>query len=370
MTRELFVFIGTYTENIRFGTGAVLEGRGKGIYIYRMDPDSGTLTHYRTAEGIVNPSYLCPSPDKRFLYSVNELKIYEGKASGSVSAFSVDPASRELRLLNKKPTRGTDPCHVCLNDAGTRLFVSNFMSGSVCVFPVRQDGGLGEALQFIQHEGAGIDPRRQAGPHAHSLTLDARNRFAFVPDLGLDKVMVYAFDPESGRPLVPGKTPFVKVPPGAGPRHFEFHPGGKFAYLINELASSMTAFRYDAAAGALEELQTVPTVPAGYGGRNTCADVHIAPSGNFIYGSNRGHDSIVIYKIDEATGLLEYAGHESTQGKTPRNFAVEPSGRFLLAANQDSDTIVTFRIDGEAGRLSRAHVTEVPTPVCVIPLMM
>ncbi|MDR1933541.1 MAG: lactonase family protein [Spirochaetales bacterium] len=361
---EIFVFVGTYTEDIEFGTEEILRGEGEGIYILALDSTTGRLRHCRTAEGIVNPSYLCMEPRYRFLYAVNELKIYEGKASGAVSAFSLDPDTKDLQLLNKQPTQGTDPCHVCLNAAGTHAFVSNFMSGSVCVFPVLNDGSLGEASQFIQHSGNSHDPRRQAGPHAHSLTFDPENRFAFVPDLGMDKLMVYAHNPAAGY-LTPPAVAYYPLPPGSGPRHFEFHPNGNLAYLINELSSGIVAFRYDRKTGYLWELQTVSTLPEGFNGDNTCADIHIPAFGRFVYGSNRGHDSIVIYKIDEESGLLSYIGHRKTGGKTPRNFAVDPAGKFLLAANQDSNTIVTFRINAETGALTQICSFDIPTPVCV-----
>jgi 6-phosphogluconolactonase len=243
--------------------------------------------------------------------------------------------------------------------------VANFMSGSVCVLPVLEDGSLGEASDFIQHHGSSIHPVRQAGPHAHSVTLDEANRFAFVPDLGLDRIMVYRFDPEQGR-LKSHAIPWIEMKPGAGPRHVAFHPNGKFAYLINELDSTLVALSYDGGQGTLEALQIVSTLPEDFRGESTCSDVQVSPSGTFVYGSNRGQDSIVIYRVDQQSGRLTYVGHEPTQGRTPRGFGVDPTGRFLLAANQDTDTIVTFRIDPQTGKLlPTGHVTQVPTPVCV-----
>ena len=359
-----FIFTGTYTENIKFGTGAILEGKGEGIYILSFDSLTGKLEPYRTVTGIVNPSYLCLRADNRFLYAVNELKQYEGKASGCVSAFEINREDMSLRLLNKQPTQGTDPCHVCLDNSERHIFVSNFMSGSVCVFPVLHDGSLGEASQFIQHAGSSKDPVRQTGPHAHSLTFDEKNNFAFVPDLGIDKVVVYKFDAATGH-LTHGIAADHTVPPGSGPRHFEFHPNGRFAYLINELVSTITVFQYEEETGCLKELQTVSTVRKGFEGKNTCADIHVGLSGNFLYGSNRGEDSIVIYKIDKKSGRLSYCGHKNSGGKTPRNFSIDITGGYLLAANQDSDTICVFRIDEESGELSQVDSFVVPTPVCV-----
>jgi 6-phosphogluconolactonase len=365
MKSETLVYVGTYTEPIRFGSGKILQGKGEGIYVYRLDETSGALEPVRVVAGIVNPSYLAFDSTQRFLYAVNELKSYQGKPGGSVSAFRVESKRGDLTFLNKQPTHGTDPCHVLVNRKGTHVFVANFMSGSVCVLPVREDGSLGEASDFLQHQGAGIDPTRQAGPHAHSVTLDAANRFAFVPDLGLDKLMVYRFEPKRGM-LEPNSAPWIKVKPGAGPRHVAFHPNGKWAYLINELDSTVTVLSYDGRSGTFEELQVVPTLPEDFRGESTCADVQVAPSGRFVYGSNRGHNSIVIYRVDPRTGRLSRIGHEPTQGSTPRSFGIDPTGRFLLAANQDTDTIVTFRIDPRTGRLQPTRaVTPVPTPVCV-----
>jgi 6-phosphogluconolactonase len=365
MKTGTLVYVGTYTEPIRFGSGKILQGKGEGIHVYRLDDTSGALEPVRVVAGVVNPSYLAFDSAQRFLYAVNELKSYEGKPGGSVSAFGVAPKTGDLTFLNTRPTHGTDPCHVLVNTKGSHVFVANFMSGSVCVLPVREDGSLGEASDFLQHQGAGIDPARQAGPHAHSVTLDAANRFACVPDLGLDKLVVYRLDPRRGM-LEPNAVPWFKVKPGAGPRHLAFHPRGGVAYLINELDSTVTVLSFDARRGAFTELQVVPTLPEGFQGESTCADIQVAPSGRFVYGSNRGHDSLVIYQVDRRTGRLTCVGHEPTQGKTPRSFGIDPTGRFLLAANQDSDTIVTFRIHPRTGALQpTGQVTPVPTPVCV-----
>ncbi len=365
MEKESLVFIGTYTDPILFGTGKVLQGKGEGIYVYRLDPSSGSLEFVSKTTGITNPSYLAFDATQKFLYAVNELKTYEGKPTGTISAFAVDATTGKLELLNRQLTHGTDPCHVLVDDRREHVFVANFMSGSVCVLPVRDDGSLGEASDFVQHQGSGIDPARQKGPHAHSVTLDASNRYAFVPDLGLDRLMVYRFDPKRGM-LDANAVPWIKMKPGAGPRHLSFHPAGTFAYLVNELDSTVAALAYDASAGTFGHLQTVATLPEGFAGASTCADIQVAPKGAFVYTSNRGHDSIVIHRIDPLAGTLDYVGHEPTQGKTPRSFGIDPTGNFLIAANQDSDTVVTFHIDPESGKLEpTGHVSQVPTPVCV-----
>jgi 6-phosphogluconolactonase len=361
----LLVYVGTYTEKILFGTGQVFEGKGEGIHIYRMDPALGSLTPHHTVREIKNPSYLAFHPNRRFLYAVNELKSYKGEATGTLSAFTVDPDTGRLEFINIVATHGTDPCHVTVDSNGKCALVSNFASGSVAVLPIRDDGGLAEASDVVQHQGSSVDPVRQLGPHAHSVTLDASNRFAYVPDLGLDKLMIYRFDADAGK-LKPHEQPSFKTEPGAGPRHFVFHPNSSYAYLINELDSTIVSLGYDTEKGTVEEIQTVPALPKSFRGNSTCADILVDPTGQFLYASNRGHDSIAAYRIDGASGELSLVGHESTGGKTPRNFTIDPSGTFLFAANQDTNNIVHFRIDGKTGRLTPAGETRnAPTPVCL-----
>jgi 6-phosphogluconolactonase len=365
MSRQGLIYVGTYTEPIRFGTGEILQSKGKGIYIYRLDASSGAMALCGLTEAGPNPSYLAFDPSRRFLYAVNELKEFEGAPTGAVSAFSVDLDSGNLTFLNRKPTHGTDPCHLTVHQTGRYVLVANFMSGSVCVLPIREDGSLGDATDVVQHRGSSVDPARQSGPHAHAVTLDGSGRYVFVPDLGIDKVMIYRFDADRGK-LDPNDEHWVEVTAGAGPRQLVIHPQGGYAYLINELDSTMMAFRCDGDEGTLREIQTLSTLPADFDGASTCAEVQISPSGQFLYGSNRGHDSIVTYAIDQTDGTLTCIGHESTQGKTPRNFAVGPGGRFLLAANQDTDNVVAFRLDPASGEpMATGHSVDVPTPVCV-----
>jgi 6-phosphogluconolactonase len=365
MAHEMLVYVGTYTNPILFGTGKVLKGKGEGIYVFRMDQASGAMELVSKTTGVANPSYLSFDARQRFLYVVNELKSYQDRPTGTVSAFAVDPTTGKLEFLNKQPTRGTDPCHVLVDAKRKHVLVANFMSGSICVLPVRDDGSLEEACDFVQHQGSSIDPVRQKGPHAHSVTLDRANRYAFVPDLGLDKLLIYKFDAKRGM-LEPNSVPWIKMKPGAGPRQVALHPGGKFAYLINELNSTVAALACDCKTGTFQELQIVSTLPEDFCGESTCADVQVSPSGMFVYASNRGHDSIAIYRVNERTGRLTCVDHQPTQGKTPRSFGIDPTGRFLLAANQDTDTIVTFRIDARTGKLRpTGHIARVPTPVCV-----
>lgn len=351
---DLMVYVGTYTRK-----------QARGIYIYRMDLSVGELALAGVVGGVVDPSFLATDPQRRYLYAVNEIPASGGQPGGAVSAFAIDPDTGGLTSLNQQPSHGGLPCHLSVDATGQFVLATNYGTGSVAVFPILDGGGLGEASDVIQHNGSSIDPRKQAGPHAHSITIDPTNRYAFVADLGLDKVMSYELDLSRGK-LVPSAVPWNGVKAGSGPRHFTFHPNGRVAYLINELNATLIAFAYDATHGALTELQTVPTLPEGYTGKNWCADVHVAPSGRFLYGSNRVHDSIVIFEIDQDTGRLTFVGHEPTQGETPRNFAIDPTGRFLLAANQDTDTIIVFHIDQDTGKLeSTGHIVEVPAPVCV-----
>jgi 6-phosphogluconolactonase len=352
--RELIVYVGTYTDN----------GRSEGIYVCRLDLSSGGLKKIDVAKGVANPSFLTVDPRTRFLYAVNEVKEFEGKASGAVSAFSIDSASGGLKLVNQQTSGGSGPCHLALDGSGKFLLVANYDAGSFEVLPIRQ-GALGAPVDLIQHRGSSVNPKRQAGPHAHCVVTDKNNRRVFVADLGLDKIMIYDFDSRTGK-LTPNQPPSFQTRPGAGPRHFAFHHNGRWAYIINELDSTMSALTYDRASGELRETQTISTLPADFTGKSFCAELEVAPAGNFLYGSNRGHDSIVVYSIDQTTGKLGLVEHISTQGKFPRNFAIEPGGRWLLAANQNSDSVVSFAIDARSGKLSPSgHSVEIPVPVCV-----
>ncbi len=355
-----YVFVGTYTTALPH-----VQGKAEGIYVYQMDPATGALIHRHTVPGVANPSYLELDPRHRYLYAVNEVSEIDGQRGGGVSAFAVDQASGALTFLNRQLTRGEDPCHLCVDAAGRYVLVANYSGGSVAVFPVREHGELAPASDFVQHVGSSVNPQRQQGPHAHSINLDPTNRFAVVADLGLDQLLVYRFDRGQGK-LIPNDPPSTSTTPGAGPRHLAFHPSGRYAFVVNEIASTLSSFAYDAERGILREVQTLSTLPADFAERNSCADVHVHPNGRFVYGSNRGHDSIAIFAIDEATGGISPVGHASTAGRTPRNFAIDPTGTFLLAANQNSSSVVTYRIDGATGRLTPAGpIAEVPTPVCL-----
>jgi len=350
------VYVGTYTGG---------KAGSEGIYLLELDPATGVLTSKGLAGKVVSPSFLAIHPNRKFLYSVNEVGDFGGKPSGAVTAFAIDDATGTLKQLNQQSSVGSGPCHLTVDATGKNVLVANYGSGSVAVLPIADDGSLKPASCFIQHTGKGADPSRQESPHAHSINLDAANKFAFAADLGLDKVFIYAFDPVAGT-LTPNATPFGKVAPKSGPRHFAFHPRGKFAYVINEMGNTVTAFAYDPAAGSLDEIQSISTLPADFNGTSYTADVQVHPSGKFLYGSNRGHDSIAAFAIDEKTGKLTFLEAESTRGKNPRNFAMDPTGAFLFAENQDTDSIVAFKIDQATGKLEPTGAKiAVPMPVCI-----
>jgi len=365
MPESLRFYIGTYTDPIIFGTGQVFEGKGEGIYLLEMDLSSGALEIKHVFPNIVNPSYITFDPSYNFLYAVNELKEYQGKASGSVSAFSISQPDGVLTFINKQATSGTDPCHVTTNPQGNYLYVSNFMSGSVAVFPINPDGSLGQTSQFIQHSGSSIDPSRQQGPHAHALVFTPDGRFAFVPDLGLDKLMIYQSQQDPPM-LVSSEPAFIKTIAGAGPRHCTFSPDCKYCYLINELDCTILTLAFDKDNGSFTELQRVSTLPEGVScPGNSCADIHITPDGKFLYGSNRGHNSLAIYRVDRDYGMLDFMGCHPCGGAIPRSFEITPAGDYLLCANQDSDNIAVFRIDPDTGHLSEISEINIPTPVCI-----
>jgi 6-phosphogluconolactonase len=358
MGKLVAVFIGTYTE-------PSYRGKGEGIYSFTLDLESGALAPLQTLPGFANPSYIACDPAGTRLYCVDELREYDGRPTGAVTAFSIDPGTRLLRKLNSQASEGMDPCHIVVDASGRYALVSNYSSGSVCVLPIETDGSLGRAAQLIQHEGRSVNASRQAGPHAHSLFFDPEQRYAFVCDLGLDRLVAYRYDGGSREPLSADANAGLSVQPGTGPRHAAFHPCGKFCYLIGELDSSIEVLRYEAASGRFAVLQTVSAASEACGAANLSAAIRVSPDGRFLYASNRGHDSIVAHRIDGETGLLTYAGSEPSGGRTPRDFAIDPSGGFLVAANQDSDNVVVFRVDAESGRLAKAAEIEVPTPTCV-----
>ena len=347
-------YVGTYTED---GT------KSQGIYAYRFDAATGQSTSLGLAAETTNPSFVALHPNGRFLYAVNEVGKYKGPNSGGVSAFSIDRASGKLTFLNEVPTRGADPCYIIVDKTGKHVLVANYTGGSVAVFPVLADGKLGEASGFVQHTGKGPNAERQEGPHAHSIDLSPDNRFAMVDDLGLDELLVYKFDSAKGT-LTPNDPPFTKLDAGIGPRHFVLRPDGKFAYVVSEIGHTVTVLSNDATAGKLQPIQSITTLPKDFSGRNDDAEIQIHPSGKFLYASNRGHDSIVVYAVDAAKGTLTQVEDDPTQGKEPRSFEIDPSGQYLFAENEKSDNVVVFRIDQKTGHLTATgQVIDVPSPV-------
>lgn len=349
------VYVGTYT---RLGTA-------EGIDTFRHDPETGKLTRLFMAPG-VDPSFLAFSPDQRFLFAVRELREAAGEGPGDVVSFAIDQETGALTELSEQSTHGGEPCHLTTDPSGKWLIVANHENGTVAVFPINEDGTLSPSSDLQRHEGSGPGPSQQ-GPHAHFISWDPPKQRIMVCDKGIDKVMIYRLDTDAGK-LVPADPPFARLHSGAAPRHIAFHPNGRFAYVNGEADLTVTAFTYDSATGTLDELHYLSTLPEGTViERMSTAQILVEPSGMFVYVSNRGHDTIAIFEIDQATGRLTARGHVSTQGQTPRNFAIDPSGTFLYAANQNSDTIVHFRIDKATGQLiPTGDVTAVAAPVCIL----
>jgi 6-phosphogluconolactonase len=349
------VYVGTYTTKTE----------SKGIYVFRYDTASGKLAPIGVAAETPDPSWVAIRPSGKYLYAVNEA----GKSS-TVSAFAIDAGSGKLTLLNQLPALGEDPCYLSFDRTGKYLFVANYTSGNVVVFPIGADGKLGAATANVHDEGKlGPNKERQEGPHAHWIETSAGNRFAYVSDLGLDKVLIYKFDPASGALANPDSAQqkffSATLPPGAGPRHLTFSRNGNFMYVLGELRSAVTVFANDGRE-SYREIQTISALPQGFSGRNDAAEIAIHPNGRFLYSTNRGQDSIALFHIDIATGKLTAAGDFSVQGKEPRHFAIDPSGNYLLAENQLSDKIVTFRIDQKTGALTATgHTVQVSSPVCI-----
>jgi 6-phosphogluconolactonase len=353
---KYLVYVGTYTEG---------GSESKGIYAYRFDAGNGEIQSIGLAAKTVNPSFLAVHPNRRFLYAVNEVGNYGGQKSGAVSAFAIDAATGKLTFLNQVASHGADPCYITVDKSGKYVLVANYTGGSVAVFPVRDDGRLGETSAFVQHSGHGPNPQRQEGPHAHSIDLSPDNRFAIVDDLGLDESLIYKFDSSRGT-LTANDPSFVKEDAGAGPRHFALRPDGKFAYVISEMGSTVTAFSFDGAEGVLHSLQTVSTLPKDFKGTNNAAEIEVDPKGKFLYASNRGDDSIAVFAIDADKGTLTPVERVSTKGSSPRNFEIAPNGRLLFAADEKSDEIVVFRVNLQTGRLTpTGKVLELSQPVCV-----
>jgi len=344
-------------------TELVFVGSGhRNITAFRLNLTTGALSPIGRVAQVEAPSFLAISPNRRNLYAVSEGR---GKDDSFISAFSIDSETGKLAFLNRQPSGGDGPCHVEVDPGGLNVLAANYGSGSVAAFHLDKNGALGPMSAFVQDHGSSVDPRRQDGPHAHCIVTAPDGRFAFVCDLGIDKVLAFKLNPSTGS-LVANDPPFTTVKPGAGPRHLAFHPNGRYAYVINEMASTLTVFAYDQSKGILSEIEDQPLLPKEFKGQNTAAEVEVHPSGSFVYASNRGDDSIVVFACDPDTGRLTFIERSSSGGKTPRHFEIEPSGAFLLAANQNSGTINVFRIDAKTGRLQpTGNKVVADMPMCV-----
>lgn len=343
---ELLTFVGTYTR-----------GDSKGIYSMRFDTAKGTLTAPQIAVETQNPSFLALHPNGRFLYACGEGN------EGAIHAFAIDRAAGTLKALNSRPSKGSSPCHLVVDATARNLLTVNYGTGSTIVYRVNADGSLGDETAFVQHAGSSVNERRQKGPHAHSVNLSKNNRFAVVADLGTDEYIVYAFDAAKGSLA---RHSAAKVKAGSGPRHFSFHPNYRFAYGLNELGSSVTAFRWSENQGRLDEIATTSTLPSGFTGENYCAEILAHPTGRFLYASNRGHNSIAVFTCAPETGAVTLIDHTPTQGETPRNFRLTPDGKWLLAANQNSASVVVFAVNPTTGKLTpNGQTARIAFPVCI-----
>ena len=350
-----FVYIGTYTHTT-----------SKGIYGYRFFPPTGDLVPLGLLAETAHPSYLIVHPNHDFLYAVNE-HASATEPGNTITAYAIDKKTGKLAFLNKVPSKGIGPCHIAIDKTGEILVAAHYRSGSIAVFPIHSDGTLGEVSDFIQPRGSSVDPVYQTGPHAHCVVFSPDNRFVLVADLGLDRISVYRFNHSTGS-LEPNDPPFIALHPGWGPRHLAFHPNGRYLYLISEMGSKLTALNYDADRGTLKEIQSISALPEGFSGHSLSGEVQVDHLGKFVYGSNRGDDSIDVFAVNAATGELTPVQQVPTQGKTPRNFSLDPSGDYLFAANEDSGTVVIFRVDPTTGRLTPTGqvLKDAPEPSCIL----
>lgn len=339
------------------------EGEKGGIHAFNIDSESGRLKEVARTGGVEHPFFFALSPDKKFLYSIHA-KTFGGKEPEQVAAYALEGRTGKMKLLNRQSTRGTASCYVEVDATGKAVLVANYSTGNVASYPVQKDGSLGEAASFIQHAGSSVNPERQDAPYAHSIIVSPDNKYAYVADLGLDQVLSYRLDAAAAK-LTPNRQPFVRTVPGAGPRHLTFDPSGKRLYAINELKNSVTLFDYLAESGMLIERQTIPTLPADFKETSHTADLKITPNGRFLYGTNRGHDSVAAYRLGE-DGRLTLLSLEPSLGKGPQNLLITPDGKWLLCANMPGNNVAVFRINAETGALKSAgEPIEVHSPSCI-----
>lgn len=352
---------------VYFGTNGNAKNGSKGIYVARFNTSTGELTEPRLAVEVGSPGFLAIHPSKKFLYASSDIVLPDGKKGGGISAFSIDKSTGNLTPINQASAVGVGPCHVNVDKTGRLATLANYGSGSVASYAIKEDGSVSEAASFFQHEGSSVDPKRQGGPHAHSVNFSPDNRFAFACDLGLDKVLIYKIDPATGK-MEPNDPPFAKTPAGGGPRHLAFHPSGKFVFVNNEMGMSETVFAYDAEKGALTEIETVSTLPEVDQGKTgfSTAETLAHPNGRVVYVSNRTHDTIAVFACDPATGKLTLLENVPAEGEVPRNICLDPTGRWLIAAHQNSATAALFKVDQDSGRLTfTGKKVNVPGSICV-----
>lgn len=354
--RQSIVYVGTFKRE-----------PSKGIYAFRFDGSTGKIDSLGLVADTMRPLFIAMHPNRKFLYAVSRPTATDRQSIGVALAYSIDPKTAKLTLLNSFPTRGIDPAYTSVDHSGRFLMAANFGSnrgeGCVSIFPIKPDGSLAEASDTVTYTGSSIHPQRQTGPHSHAINVSPDNRFVLVADLGLDKIFVYRFNAEKGK-LTPTDPPFTTLRPGSGPRQFVFHPNGRFLYVVNELNSTLTIFKWSNA--TLKEVQTVSTLPADFTGTNSAVTLQVHPKGNFLYASNRGADNIVLFSIDAKVGTLTPVEFVSAQGKTPGSFSLDPGGSWLIVANQSSDLLVVFRVDSRTGRLlANGDSCPVSTPSCV-----
>lgn len=355
--QRLLVFAGSYAE-----------AEESGVYVYAFDEETGTLTLTDEYGGLKNPTFLNVDANRNLLYSIAETVSADGKKVGEAVSFAIDAAKGSISLLNRKVTVDSTTCHIQRDAQSRYLTVTSFHGGMIGLFSIAEDGQISEKLDVQQHEGSSQHPERQDRPHPHSSFYSPDGKFILVPDLGLDRIVTYAID-EAGQKLV--RCSEANLHPGAGPRHLVFHPSGSIVYVINEIDSTITSLTYDAENGQLTVVETISTLPAGFQDENSCAEITISSDGKYVYGSNRGHDSIVVLAADEQSGRLSLVEHVSVEGGHPRNFSLTPSGRYLLSANRDTNNIAVFRVDPASGKLQfTGNSTEVFKPVCVIPVYL
>jgi 6-phosphogluconolactonase len=354
-----FMYVATYTN-----------GTSKGIYSYRFDEKTGKITPIGLAAEIANPGFLATDPQHRFLYAVTERAQKHDpdayKKEGTISSYAIDRRTGALTFLNKVSSTGGGPCHLVVDEHSKMLFVANYGTGSIASFALNPDGSIGDRTGFDQHTGSSVNKARQEGPHAHEAVLSPDHRFLFVPDLGTDQIKIYKID-AAKRTFIPNDPAFVAVKAGLGPRHFAFGKDGRFAYVVCEMGSSVVAFSYDAAKGQLTPLQTIYNLPTDFQGEDNSAEIGIAPSGHFVYASNRGHDSITVYAVDHAKGTLTTVQNISSEGKIPRNFAIDPTGRYLVVGNQMSNQLKVFSVNQKDGTLKpMGETTDLAQPICIL----